>query len=195
MFTFFFIYLSQVFNVVYFSLFSASVRPCISNEQEAFIRQVLEIPFDEQRCRDLITLDSLHAYCKGPESTPTAHRLHGYSRRRKLYSFLFPIVFICVCLSNIHLLSFAKMEAGRQKARVRAIATSKKKKEKDGASSLAPKDVTKGFSKRKSDRKDDRLLKKGPGVPAGDKKPKQPLPSKPSHRSGKGLMTKTSPVT
>ena len=124
MFSFFFIYLSQVFNVVYFSLFSASVRPRISNVQEAFIRRVLEIPFDEQRCRDLITLNSLHAYCKGLESTPATRRLHAYSRRRKLYSFLFPVVFICVCLSNIHLLSFAEMEAARQRALVRATATS-----------------------------------------------------------------------
>ena len=153
------------------------------------------MPFDERRCRDLITLYSLHIYYGGPEPTPAARRLHAYSRRRKLYSFLFPIVFICVCLSNIRLLSFAKLEATRQRALVRAAATSKKKKEKDGASSSAPKDVTKGTSKRKSDGKDDRLLKKGPGIPASDKKPKQLSPPKPSHEDGKGLMTETGLVT
>ena len=57
-FTFFFIYLSQVFNVIHFSLFSASVRPHITDKQEALIRWVLEIPFDERRCKDLITLDT-----------------------------------------------------------------------------------------------------------------------------------------
>ena len=87
------------------------------------------------------------------------------------------------------------MEAARQRALVRATAMSKKKKENDGASSLAPKDVTKGTSKRKNDRKDNCPLKKGPGVLAGDKKPKQPSPPKSSHITGKDLMTKTSPVT
>ena len=66
--------------------------------------------------------------------------------------------------------------------------------EKEGASS-PPKGVTKGMSKRKSDEKDDRLLKKGPGIPVGDKRPKQPSLPKPVHEAGKGLMTKTDLVT
>ena len=62
----FFLYLFiQVFNAVCFLFSSASVHPCISDQQEAFICRVLEIPFDEQKCRDLITLDTLHAYCGG----------------------------------------------------------------------------------------------------------------------------------
>lgn len=61
----------------------ASVRPCIIDKQEAFIRQVLEIPFDERKCRDLITLDTLHAYCGGPEPTLAARCLYSYSRWRK----------------------------------------------------------------------------------------------------------------
>ena len=48
--TLFFIHLFQVFSIVYFSHFSASVRPHIIDEQEAFIRQVTKIPLDEQRC-------------------------------------------------------------------------------------------------------------------------------------------------
>ena len=87
-FTFFFIYLSQVFNVIHFSLFSASVRPHITDKQEALIRWVLEIPFDERRCKDLITLDTLHTYFGGPEPTLVARKLNAYSYRRKLY-FLF----------------------------------------------------------------------------------------------------------
>ena len=86
------------------------------------------------------------------------------------------------------------MEVARQRALVRAVATSKKKKEKDGASLSVPKDVTKGTSKRKNEGKDDHPLKKGQVVPVGDK-PKKSLPLKPSHRVGKGLMTSTSPVT
>ncbi|KAK9988496.1 hypothetical protein SO802_028735 [Lithocarpus litseifolius] len=60
----------------------SSVHPLITDKQVAFIYRVLEIPFDERRFKDLITLDTLHAYCGGPEPTPAARRLNAYSRRR-----------------------------------------------------------------------------------------------------------------
>ncbi|KAL0000607.1 hypothetical protein SO802_014388 [Lithocarpus litseifolius] len=59
----------------------ASVRPHISDEQEDFIRWVTKIPLEERKCWDLITLDTLHLYCGGPELTPIARRLNAYSRR------------------------------------------------------------------------------------------------------------------
>ena len=64
------------------------------------------------------------------------------------------------------------MDAARQRALVRASATTRKQKDKEGASSSAPKGINKGLPKWKSDEKDDRLFKKEPGVPAADKKPK-----------------------
>ena len=60
------------------------------------------------------------------------------------------------------------MDAARQRALVRASAAVRKQKEKEGASSSAPKGVTKGTSKQKSDGKDDHPLKKGQGILAGD---------------------------
>ena len=86
------------------------------------------------------------------------------------------------------------MEATKHRALVRASVAVHKQKEKEGASSSTPKDVTKGSSKRKSEGKDDRPFKKGPVVPTGDK-PKKSSPLKPSHGVGKGLMTSTSLVT
>ncbi|KAK9999467.1 hypothetical protein SO802_019070 [Lithocarpus litseifolius] len=56
-----------------------SVHPHITGEQEAFIRRVTKILLDEQRCRDLITLDTLHLYCEGPETTLVARKLNAYS--------------------------------------------------------------------------------------------------------------------
>ena len=146
-----------------FSL-SASVRPRITNEQEAFIRLVLEIPFDERKCRDLITLDILHAYCSGPVPTPVARKLNTYSCRCKFLflSFFLSVVLIFVSLSNICFLPFAEMESVRQRALVKALAAVRKK---EGASLSTPKGVRKGTSKWKSNGKDDHLLKKGPGVP------------------------------
>ena len=46
--------------------FLAQVCPQISDEQEAFIHRVLEIPLEQRKWKDLITLDTLHAYCGGP---------------------------------------------------------------------------------------------------------------------------------
>ena len=63
--------------------FAANVCPQIRDEQEAFIHQVLDIPFEERRCRDLITLNTLHLYCGGPELIEEARRLDEYSRRYK----------------------------------------------------------------------------------------------------------------
>ena len=65
----------------------ASVHPCTIDKQKASIRRVLEIPFDEWKCRDLITLDTLHTYCEGPEPTPATRCLNSYSRR---HNFLLP---------------------------------------------------------------------------------------------------------
>ena len=77
-------------------------------------------------------------------------------------------------MHNVHLLTFAEMDAARQRALVRVSTTVRKQNEKEGASLSALKGITKGTSKRKSNGKDDHPLKKGLGVPAGDKKPKQP---------------------
>ena len=100
------------------SPFSANVRPCITDEQEAFFHQVLKIPFDEWKCRYLITLDTLHAYSGGPKLTLAARCLNSYSHQRK---FLLPSFFpsFSFCLF-IQLLSFAlcKKEVARQRVLV-----------------------------------------------------------------------------
>ena len=64
---------------------SASIRPSIIEEQEAFIHRVLEIPFEECKCRDLITLNTLHAYCGGLKPTLAACRLNDYSHRHEYF--------------------------------------------------------------------------------------------------------------
>ena len=64
-------------------LFSASTRPHITDEQEEFIHRVLDISFVQRKCRDLITLDTLHLYYGGLDPTPKAHRLDELCHRRK----------------------------------------------------------------------------------------------------------------
>ena len=105
------VYLFWISNVVYFSFFSTSVCPRITSEKEDFIHQVTEIPLDERKCRDLIILDTLHAYCEGPKPTPEACHLNAYSRCHKFICFshffifpsaclrssLIPIFMICIC--------------------------------------------------------------------------------------------------
>ena len=52
-------------------LFSTQVRPKIIDKQENFLRKVWEIPLEQRKWKDLVTLDTLHAFCEGPESMPT----------------------------------------------------------------------------------------------------------------------------
>ena len=89
------------------------------------------------------------------------------------------------------------MEAVRLRAQVRATAARKKEegkaKEKEGASLLAPKAVSKSTNKRKGDGKDDRPSKKV-SVTLGEKLPKKPSPPKPKHGAGKRLMMTSGPV-
>ena len=97
--------------------------------------------------------------------------------------------------SNVHHLSFAEMEVGRQKALVRQLAVARKQQQKEGASTSTSKVVAKGASKLKNEGKDDRTHKKGPGIPIGDKQPKQSSPPKPNHGVDKGLMVGMGPIT
>ena len=112
-------------------LVSASVRPSITGEQEAFIQQVLEIPFEKHKCRDLITLDTLHAYCGGLVPTPAARKLNSYSRRREyhlftpvafflFFLFFYFFLFFRHLLTYIHHLIYVEIEAVRLRAQVRA---------------------------------------------------------------------------
>ena len=184
----------QVFNVIYFFSFSGSVHLHIIEEQKAFIRRVPEIPFEERKCKDLITLDILHAYCGGPVSMPAACKLNTYSCQRK-FLLLYFFLLIVFCLSNVLLLPFAEMKATRQRALVRALVAAHKQKKKEGVSTSAPKVIGKGSSKGKNEGKDNYPLKKGSVILVGDKQSKKSSPPKFSHGVGKGLMTVTGPVT
>ena len=44
---------------------------------------MLDIPFEGRRWKDIVTLDTLHAYCGGPKPMLAARRLKDYSCRRK----------------------------------------------------------------------------------------------------------------
>ena len=55
-----------------FSCFSASVHLDITNEPEDFLGKVQAIPLEERKWKDLLTLDTLHAFCGGLEPTPVA---------------------------------------------------------------------------------------------------------------------------
>ena len=98
---------------------------------------------------------------------------------------------------NARHLSSTEMKLTRQRAQVRAAGRrkeeEKKAKGKEGASSSTLKVVGKGEPKRKVDGKDNRPPKRM-SVTLGEKLPKKPLPPKPSHGAGKGLMTTSSPI-
>ena len=66
-----------------FLFLSSYTRPHITDEQEEFIQRILEIPLEERKCRDLITLDTIHLYCGGPDPSAEARRLEEFARRRE----------------------------------------------------------------------------------------------------------------
>ena len=79
-------YVPSVFKVTLLTLafsFSAHTRPHITDEQEEFIHQILEILLEDHKCRDLITLDTIHLYCESPELSAEARRLKEFARRRE----------------------------------------------------------------------------------------------------------------
>ena len=85
------------------------------------------------------------------------------------------------------------MEAARQRALILTLAAARKK-EKEWASTSAPKVIGKGSLKRKNEGKANCPLKKGSVILVGNKQ-KKLSPSKPNHGAGKGLMTVTGLVT
>ena len=104
-------------------IISTCVRPSITGEQEAFIQQVLEIPFEKRKYRDLITLDTLHAYCGDPVPTSVACRLNSYSRHHKCLLFTPVALFFFFLLFRRHLtyvrhLIYVEIEATRLRAQV-----------------------------------------------------------------------------
>ena len=99
----FFVLFCKYFNVVIIFSISTSICPSITDEQEAFIQRVIEIPFEQCKCRDLITLDTLHTYCGGPEPTSAARRLNTYSRRRE-YNFVYCLCSFSFFLFRLHLI-------------------------------------------------------------------------------------------
>lgn len=90
----------------------------ISEEQEDFLQHILTIPLEEGSWKNLVTLDSLHAFCGGLIMTYKARHLDGQSR---LHKFFFPcqlILFVCIGIRFVSLLTCgaSKMELGKKKA-------------------------------------------------------------------------------
>ena len=57
-----------------FSCFSASVHSDIIDEQEDFLRKFWAIPLEERKWKDLVSLDTLHAFCGGSVLTSVARQ-------------------------------------------------------------------------------------------------------------------------
>lgn len=75
-----FIFYYPIYFCFVFNTFSFLAQACsqISDEHKGFIRHVLEIPFKQRKWKDLVTLDTLHAFCGGPKPTPIARWLHTF---------------------------------------------------------------------------------------------------------------------
>ncbi|KAK9986895.1 hypothetical protein SO802_031846 [Lithocarpus litseifolius] len=161
-----------------------------SLRQENFLKRVWAIPLKERKWKDLVTLDTLHAFCGGLEPTLTARQLHASSYHCK---FLYPSTYVFTPLIRItHLITFSKIDIGRQRALVRtAVATHKQQEQGSGS---APNMGPKTTLKRKPNAKDDCPSKKGTSSLIGEQQQKAPSPSPFRHGTRKGLMTGKGPV-
>lgn len=89
----------------FFLLLPAQVRPEMTDEQESFIRHILEIPFKQRKWKDLVILDTIHAFYGGLVLTPIARQLQAYTHRRKSSLLVYPsgisiIVSLCFFFRN-----------------------------------------------------------------------------------------------
>lgn len=62
----------------------------MTDEQESFIRRILEIPFKQRKWKDLVILDTIHAFYGGPVLTPIARQLQAYTHRHKSSLLVYP---------------------------------------------------------------------------------------------------------
>ena len=126
---FFYVCLFQASNTIYFPCFSVSIRPHITEEQEDLIRRVTEIPLDQRKYRDHITLDTLHAYSGDPMPTSEARCLNNYFCSHKL-PILSLLIFSSACLMPslvlILICVFVEMVVAKLRVQIRTTAAHKK---------------------------------------------------------------------
>ena len=92
--------------------FSAQVHLEITNEHENFFKRFWAIPLEERKWKDLVTLNTLYAYCGGPEPTPEAQWLHASSYHHKS---LYPSTSAFTPSIHItHLIAFSEMDIGKE---------------------------------------------------------------------------------
>lgn len=64
---------------------STQARLMISEEQEDFLQRILTIPLVKRSWKNLVTLDSLHAFYGGPISMDKAKHLDSQAHLHKLF--------------------------------------------------------------------------------------------------------------
>ena len=92
----------------------------------------MEIPLDQRKCKDLVTLDTIHAFCGGPMPTPETCRLQAYTHRRKFLLLAYLSSISILVLNSCHHLSLffvSNMDTRRQKALVRKANTTRKQQQ------------------------------------------------------------------
>ena len=113
----FFVSLVTLLTILFlFFFFSTYTRPHITDKQEEFIRRVLEIPLEERKCRDLITLDTIHLYCGGVQSRRL--KLGGWRSSPVGVSKLSPFALLVIPVSYSNNLYIVEMESAKQRIQI-----------------------------------------------------------------------------
>ncbi|KAL4609977.1 hypothetical protein ACB092_08G019100 [Castanea dentata] len=91
----------------------------ISKEQEDFLQCILSNPLEVKGWKDLVTLDSLHAFCGGSIPTDKAKQLDVQARLKK-FSFPSSAYFIhlywCLIRQSLTRVLVLEMDIGKKRA-------------------------------------------------------------------------------
>ena len=165
----------------------------ISLEQFSFLDRIFnKTNLEERTWAKLVTLDTLHWYCDGPEPTTAACRYNAQVHQREFVAlylcflwlfYTLTIVLLCVEIDDAKRISHIKQQAAMQK--------------QQGGQTSKGSGSTNSSSKRKQPEKLDRQPLKKPKVAPkpvlGLKVEGKKTITKPIHGRGKGLITGSVP--
>ena len=84
--------------------FATRHRPEVTLEQWSFLEKIFAIKLKKRKWAKLVTLDTIHWYCDGPEPTEATRHYDNQAHRRKSIILYFLLLFLVIYLTfSFHL--------------------------------------------------------------------------------------------
>lgn len=108
----------------------------VTLEEWSFLEKIFAIKLKRRTWTKLITLDTIHWYCKGPELTKVARRYDSQARRHKFVVLYFLLLFLEIYLTFFF---FVFLDVVMEEGKRRAIIKQQDAAKKEQKGSLPPK--------------------------------------------------------